>query len=111
LQEVGGARIIFIGTDYYAAVHLLQVVKNEHSERPHTVRAMDLILKALGGVLEDILVTDYDDRRHYHALLRIRRGTQLVTVDIRPSDALALATLCRVPFFVNEEVIAQVAYY
>jgi bifunctional DNase/RNase len=111
LLEAGGSRIIFIVTDYYAGVHLLPIVKNEQHERPLTIAAIGLIIKALGGVLEDVVLTDYDNRGHYHVLLRIRQGESLVTADTRPSDALALATLCAVPFLVAREVCSKVAYY
>ena len=47
-------------------------------------------------------------REHtYYAQLRIRQNGELVQVDCRPSDAIALAVTARVPIYVAEEVIDE----
>jgi uncharacterized protein len=49
-------------------------------------------------------------REHtYFARLRIRRDGELLEVDSRPSDAIALAVTANAPIYVSEEVLDEVA--
>lgn len=43
----------------------------------------------------------------YYALIHIRNGEQLSTIDSRPSDAIAIALRTNAPIFVSDEVITK----
>ena len=48
-------------------------------------------------------------REHtYFAKLRIKHDGELVEVDSRPSDAIALAVTAKVPIYVAEDVLGEV---
>ena len=48
-------------------------------------------------------------REHtYFAKLRIRQDGELIEVDCRPSDAIALAVTAKVPIYVAEDVLDEV---
>ncbi len=69
----------------------------------------DLILTLLGEVkasLARIVITDLRDDVYY-ALLYLDVGGGVVTVDARPSDAIALALRARVPILVEERVFEK----
>ena len=70
----------------------------------------DLLASAidlLGGDLQDIYINEL--REHtYFAKLRIRHEGELVEVDSRPSDAIALAVTVDVPIFVADDIIDEV---
>ena len=62
-----------------------------------------------GGEIEDVVITDL--RNHtYFAVLLIRINGDLVEVDSRPSDALALSVHYDppLPLYVHEDVLAEV---
>lgn len=64
------------------------------------------VIQALGGEPQDVIITEL--REHtYYAKLRIRHQGELVEVDSRPSDAIAVAVTCQppLPIYVNEEVL------
>jgi len=44
----------------------------------------------------------------YFAKLRIKHEGELIDVDCRPSDAIALAVTARVPIYVAEDVLGEV---
>ena len=71
----------------------------------------DLLANAidlLGGDLQDIYINEL--REHtYFAKLRIRHEGELVEVDSRPSDAIALAVTVDVPIFVADDIIDEVS--
>jgi bifunctional DNase/RNase len=48
-------------------------------------------------------------REHtYFAKLRVRQEGELVEIDCRPSDAIALAVTAKVPIYVAEDVLGEV---
>ena len=58
----------------------------------------------MGGEFQDIVISEL--REHtYYALLRVRKDGELLEIDARPSDAIAIAVTCDLPIYVNEEVL------
>jgi bifunctional DNase/RNase len=56
--------------------------------------------------LQDIYINEL--REHtYYAKLRVKRDGELVEVDCRPSDAIAVAVTAKVPIWVAEDVIDE----
>jgi len=43
----------------------------------------------------------------YFARLRIRKDGEIIEVDSRPSDAIALAVTAQVPIYASEDVIEE----
>jgi len=68
------------------------------------------VIEALGGTLEDVVINNLEDHT-YFASLRIRRDGELIEVDARPSDAIALAVHSKpaLPIYVDDSVLEQVA--
>src|SRR5260370_8454219 len=62
------------------------------------------ILESLDTRVQKIVVTDVRDNTFY-AVIHLRLGTADITVDSRPSDAIALALRVGAPIFVEEEVV------
>jgi hypothetical protein len=60
----------------------------------------------MGGEIQDIVISELQEHT-YFAKLRIRQEGELLEVDCRPSDAVALAVTARVPIYVNEEVLGE----
>jgi hypothetical protein len=64
------------------------------------------VVETLGGEFQDVIISEL--RKHtYYALLRVRHEKELIEIDARPSDAIALAVRCDppLPIYVNEEVL------
>ena len=55
----------------------------------------------------DIYISELRDHTYY-AKLRIRQNGEMVEVDCRPSDAIALAVTANVPIYVAEDVLDEV---
>lgn len=106
LKEVDGDRSFPIVIGIFEATSINRRVKGEQYPRPLT---HDLIISAveqLGGEIQDIVISDLEDHT-YFAKLRVRREGELVEIDCRPSDAVALAVTARVPIYVNEQVLGE----
>jgi bifunctional DNase/RNase len=74
--------------------------------RPLTHDLLQNMLEKLGAKLERIVLNDLKGGTFY-ALLMIRRGDELIAVDCRPSDAIALSVRTNAPIFAEEIVIKQ----
>ena len=107
LKEVDGERGFPIVIGIFEATSIDRRVKGMASPRPLTHDLLANVIDHLGGTLQDVLISELRDHTYY-ARLRIRSEGELIEVDSRPSDAIALAVSADVPIYVNEEVIEEV---
>ena len=107
LKEVDGERTFPIVIGIFEATSVDRRVKGMPSPRPLTHDLVASVIENLGGELQDIFISELRDHT-YFAKLRIRRDGELVDVDSRPSDAIALAVTAKVPIYVSEEVLGEV---
>lgn len=109
LKEVGGERSFPILIGIFEATSIDRRVKGFTSPRPLTHDLIVNVVEGLGGELQDVLISEL--REHtYYAKLRVRHDGELIEIDARPSDAIAVAVTCSppLPIYVNEEVLADV---
>lgn len=109
LKEVGGERQFPILIGIFEATSIDRRVKSDKPQRPLTHDLLVAIVDALGGELDSVVINDL--REHtYFAKLRIRVDGELIEIDSRPSDAIAVAVTCdpRLPIYVSEEVLDEV---
>lgn len=106
LREVDGERSFPIVIGIFEATSIDRRVKGVQSPRPLTHDLITNVIEQLGGDLQDIYISDLRDHT-YFAKLRIRKDGELIEIDCRPSDAIALAVTARVPIFVAEEVLNE----
>jgi bifunctional DNase/RNase len=62
------------------------------------------VIADLRGSIEKIVVSDLKDNTFF-ALIYLSVGGEVMAIDARPSDAIALALRARAPIFVEEKVI------
>ena len=107
LREVEGDRSFSIMIGIFEATSIDRRVKKLPSPRPLTHDLVANVIDQLGGELRDIFISEL--REHtYFAKLRIRMNGEMVEVDSRPSDAIALAVTAKVPIYVAEDVLDEV---
>ena len=99
LKEVDGERSFSIMIGIFEATSIDRRVKRLPTPRPLTHDLVASVIDSLGGELRD---------HTYYAKLRIRMNGEMVEVDSRPSDAIALAVTAKVPIYVAEDVLGEV---
>src|SRR3974377_454633 len=107
LKEVEGLRSFPIVIGIFEATSIDRRVKGLPAPRPLTHDLLANTIELLGGELQDIFISELRDHTYY-AKLRIRHSGELVEVDSRPSDAIALAVTAKVPIYVAEDVLGEV---
>lgn len=104
LKEADGDRVlpIYIGeTEALAiAMHLEAVVV----PRPLTHDLLCSVLHGLGGSLQKVVITRVEERTYYAELL-VRRNGEIIGLDARPSDSIALALRAAAGIFANEDLL------
>ena len=108
LREVDGERQFPIVIGIFEATSIDRRVKGYQTPRPLTHDLIVSIVEQLNGELDSVVISDLRDGT-YFAELRVRREGELVEIDARPSDAIAVAVTCDppLPIFVNEEVLEE----
>jgi uncharacterized protein len=106
LREVEGERSFPIVIGMFEAISIDRRIKGTQWPRPMTHDLIVNLVNDLGGDLQDIYINDLRDHT-YFAQLRVRREGELVPVDCRPSDAIAVAVTAKVPIYVAESVLEE----
>ncbi|MFO0811171.1 MAG: bifunctional nuclease family protein [Gemmataceae bacterium] len=107
LKEVDGDRSFPIVIGIFEATSIDRRVRGLTNPRPLTHDLVTNVVEQLGGEIQDIFISEL--REHtYFAKLRVRQEGELIEIDCRPSDAIALAVTARVPIYVAEDVLNEV---
>ncbi len=108
LKEKEGTRAFPIVIGSVEAFSIRRRLLGETTPRPMTHDLVINIFRELGVEPVDVVITEL--REHtYYAQLRVKRDGELVEIDSRPSDAIAVAVRCDppLPIYVNEGVLEE----
>ena len=108
LREVEGERQFPIVIGIFEATSIDRRVKGYQTPRPLTHDLIVNVVEQLNGELDSVVISGLREGT-YFAVLRVRRDGELVEIDSRPSDAIAVAVTCNppLPIYVNEEVLEE----
>ena len=104
LKDAQGSAILTICVGVYEANAIAREIEKVQTPRPMTHDLLKNLLLGLNVSVQRVVVSDLRDDTFY-ALIWIEREGQLMSIDSRPSDALALALRVDCPIFVDEQVL------
>ncbi|HMI51406.1 MAG TPA: bifunctional nuclease family protein [Candidatus Saccharimonadales bacterium] len=104
LKDVQGQAVLPIWVGVYEANAIALEIEKVQTPRPMTHDLLKNVLMGLDGRVAKIVVNELKDDTFY-ALIWVERDGQMMTIDSRPSDALALALRMDCPIFVDEQVL------
>lgn len=107
LKEREGERQFPIVIGSYEAWAIDRRLKGFQHPRPLTHDLMASVIEGLHGDLERIVVCDLRQGTFFAKLI-IRLDGELIEIDARPSDAIALGVAMETPIFVAEHVLREV---
>lgn len=110
LQEVDGERQFPILIGIFEATSIDRRVKEGAlPPRPLTHDLIVSITDSLGATIDSVHISELQEHT-YFAKLMLHRDDEVIEVDARPSDAIAIAVTYDppLPIFVSEEVLSQV---
>jgi bifunctional DNase/RNase len=104
LKDIGSDIVLPIWVGVYEANAIALEIEKVNTPRPMTHDLIKNVLTGLDAQIHKIVVTELKDDTYY-AVIWLEREGQVVSVDSRPSDALALALRMDCPIFVEDEVL------
>ena len=104
LKGSDGNTLLPIWVGVYEANAIALEIEKVATPRPMTHDLLRNILQGLGCLVRKVVVSQLKDDTFY-AVIWLMQDGKLISVDSRPSDALALALRTDSPIYVDEEVI------
>jgi len=106
LEDLNNERILPIWIGVFEANAIALKIENISTPRPMTHDLVKNFLDKLNISVEKIVVTDVRDNTFY-AMIHCRYKDQIITIDSRPSDAIALSLRVDAPIYVEDEVVKK----
>jgi len=107
LQEKEGERLLPIWIGQPEAESIVMQMHNIKRPRPLTHDLCKNLIVGLGGALQKVHITRVE-KNTYYAELHIARNGDVVQVDARPSDSIAIALRLAAPIFASEQLLSDV---
>lgn len=104
LHEVEGPRILPIWIGPSEALAIQRLLTEESFPRPLTHDLVALIVEGLKARVTRVVIADLREST-FHASLFIERDQDVLSIDARPSDSIAVALRTKAPLFVNETLL------
>jgi bifunctional DNase/RNase len=104
LKDVGSETLLPIWVGVFEANAIALEIEKVATPRPMTHDLIRNVLSGLDTFVHRVVVTELRADTFY-AVIWLERNGKIISVDSRPSDALALALRADCPIYVDEEVI------
>jgi len=104
LKDINGNTVLPIWVGIYEANAIALEIEKVATPRPMTHDLIKSLLSGLHTGIRKVVVNELKEDTFY-ALIWLEREGELISVDSRPSDALALALRLDCPIFVDETVL------
>ncbi len=105
LKDIGGTAILPIWVGVYEANAIALEIEKVATPRPMTHDLIRNLLLGLETGVKKVVVSDLKEDTFY-AMIWLERNGELISIDSRPSDALAIALRLDCPIYVEEAVLS-----
>ena len=109
LREKGGERMLPIWIGQPEAESIVIEMSKLRRERPLTHDLCKTLISALGGSLRRIQITKVENRTYY-AEMQIYREDQIISVDARPYDSIAIALRFNAPMYAQDSLLTTMEF-
>ena len=106
LRETGGERILPIWIGPGEAQAIRRVLADEPFPRPLTHDLLVQVVEGLKARITRVVVAELRENTFYATVI-VQANGDVLSVDSRPSDAIALALRAKAPIFVNEQLLQE----
>lgn len=104
LKDVSGGTILPIWVGMYEANAIALEIEKVSTPRPMTHDLIKTLICGLQADVRKVVVSELRDDTFY-AMIWLEKDGELISVDSRPSDALAIALRTDCPIYVEDQVI------
>jgi len=104
LKDVSSETVLPIWVGVYEANAIALEIEKVSTPRPMTHDLIKNVLVGLDTAVHKVVVTELREDTFY-AVIWLERAGSVISIDSRPSDALALALRVDCPIFVDDDVL------
>jgi uncharacterized protein len=104
LKDVGSSNVLPIWVGIYEANAIALEIEKVSTPRPMTHDLIKTLLHGLEAGIRKVVVNELKEDTFF-AVIWVERNGELISVDSRPSDALALALRLDCPIYVDDSVL------
>ena len=105
LKEEKGDRFLPIWVGSFEASAIALELADFKTPRPMTHDLIIYIIKDLGAKVDFIAITNIINETFYAVLNLVNNSGEIVSIDLRPSDAVAISVRCKCPIFASNFVM------
>jgi bifunctional DNase/RNase len=109
LRESDGERMLAIWIGPGEASAIAMELAGIKFSRPLTHDLLDTVVRGLGSELLRVVITKVVENTYFASLILSRDG-ELISIDSRPSDSVALALRASAPIFADESLLASTSF-
>jgi len=106
LRELDGERILPIWIGPGEAQAIRRIPSEEPFPRPLTHDLLFLAIEGLKAKVTRILIADLRENTFFASII-LERDSEVLSIDARPSDSVALGLRAKAPIFVNEKLLQE----
>jgi bifunctional DNase/RNase len=104
LKDVEGTTVLPIWVGLFEASAIALEVEKASTPRPMTHDLLRNLIQGLNAQVQRVVVSELRNDTFF-AVIWLEQDGETITIDARPSDALALALRSDCPIFVSEDVL------
>ena len=104
LREAEGQRILPIWIGPGEAQAIRRILSEETFPRPLTHDLLVIMLEGLKAKITRVVISDLRENTFFASVI-VEHGSEVLSVDARPSDSIALALRAKAPIYVNEKLL------
>jgi hypothetical protein len=104
LREIEGERILPIWIGPVEAQAIRRYLAEESFPRPLTHDLIQLVVDGLKAKVSRIVIADLKESTFFASIV-IETAGEVLMIDARPSDSIAVALRAKAPIFVNEKLL------
>jgi len=106
LKEIDGEQTLPIWIGLLEATAIASEIEGVKFSRPMTHDLLKDVMDKTDITVNKIEICDLKDNTYY-AIIHLTRNDKTLSIDSRPSDAIALALRTEAPIFVSDEVLEK----
>jgi len=106
LREAEGERILPIWIGPGEAQAIRRLLAREPFPRPLTHDLFQHLLDGLKARIRRIVISDLRENTFFATII-VERGEDMISIDARPSDSVALALRADAPIYVNDKLLQE----
>jgi uncharacterized protein len=105
LQEVDGERMLPIWIGPGEASAIAMELAGMKFARPLTHDLAASLIRGLGGLLQRVIISKVEENTYYAEMV-VQRDGEMISIDARPSDSIAIALRLQARIFTSEDLLS-----